>query len=80
MAPQYPIAARSLRLSGNVQLEVDVDASGTVNAVRVLGTDRPGVGFEDAASRAVERWRFVPATRGGVPVPATAVVEVTFRW
>ena len=80
VAPHYPIAARSLRLSGSVQIEVDVDAAGTVTAVRVLGTDRPGVGFEEAATRAVERWRFVPATRGGVPVPATTVVEVKFRW
>jgi TonB family protein len=78
--PTYPIAARSLRLSGSVFVEVQVDATGAVTAVRVLETNRPGVGFEEAAARAVERWRFVPATRGSVPVPGSAVVEVTFRW
>lgn len=80
VAPNYPVAARSLRLSGKVELEVDVDAEGGVTAVRVVQTDRPGVGFEDAATRAVERWRFVPATRGAVPVSGRTVVEVVFRW
>ena len=80
VAPQYPIAARSLRLSGTVRIEVQVDASGAVTGVRVLGTDRAGVGFEEAASRAVERWRFMPATRDSAPVPGRTVVEVEFQW
>ncbi|HEX6849772.1 MAG TPA: energy transducer TonB [Candidatus Polarisedimenticolaceae bacterium] len=80
VAPTYPLAARSLRLSGSVQVEAQVDATGAVTSVRVLGTNRPGVGFEEAASRAVERWRFVPATRGSVPIPATTVVVVEFEW
>ena len=75
VAPQYPIAARSLRVSGTVHLQVEVDASGTVTAVRVLGTDRAGVGFEEAATRAVERWRFVPATRERLH-PARVAVRV----
>lgn len=78
--PSYPRAARSLRLSGTVRVEAQVDASGTVTSVRILGTNRPGVGFEDAARKAVERWRFVPATRGSVPVPGTAVFDVEFEW
>ena len=35
--------------------------------------------LDDAALRAVEQWRFVPATRGGTAVPAVAEVPVRFR-
>jgi TonB family protein len=63
-----------------VRVEAQIDAAGAVVSVRVLGTNRPGVGFEEAAATAVQRWRFVPATRGGVPVPGSAVFDVEFKW
>jgi len=77
--PDYPPAARMLRLAGSVLLEVNVNDDGTVGNVTVVGTSRPGLGFEEAAVAAVRRWRFVPATRAGRPVAATTSVEVTFR-
>jgi protein TonB len=77
--PQYPPAARAMRVPGRVVLEVEVNADGTVGAVTVLDTSRQGLGFEAAAVAAVKRWRFRPGTRGGVPVTATTQVEVRFR-
>jgi protein TonB len=35
--------------------------------------------LDAAAMTAVQQWRFVPATRGGTPVPAVAEVPVRFR-
>ena len=38
-----------------------------------------GLGLEDAAVDAISQWRFQPATRDGIPVPAQATVEINWR-
>jgi len=76
--PVYPETARRRGQQGRVLLQVDVSANGTAVGVTVAQSS----GFaslDDAALRAVEQWRFVPATRGGAAVPAVAEVPVRFR-
>lgn len=77
--PDYPPAARALRVSGTVTLQVEVAEDGTVGGVTVVGVSRRGLGFEAAATAAVKRWRFLPGTRAGRPVRTTSTVEVAFR-
>ncbi len=76
--PVYPEAARRRGQQGRVLLQVNVSASGAPVDVTVAQSS----GFaslDDAALRAVEQWRFVPASRGGTAVPAVAEVPVRFR-
>jgi len=76
--PVYPEVARRRGQQGRVLLQVNVSANGTPVDVTVAQSS----GFaslDDAALRAVEQWRFVPATRGGTAVPALAEVPVRFR-
>jgi protein TonB len=73
--PIYPDVALKGSVSAIVTLEVQVDASGHVAAVRVLRGGRP---FEDAAMRAVRRWEYAPTLLDGVPIPIVIRVDVPF--
>jgi protein TonB len=76
--PAYPEMARRRGQQGRVVLHVNVSAEGMPVTVAVVATS--GYASLDAAAMtAVQQWRFVPATRGGTPVPAVAEVPVRFR-
>lgn len=74
--PPYPPAAERYGLEGNVELEIAVDAKGNVSATRVLSGHNA---FRAAAQKAIRGWRFVPATKDGVPVEYTLTKIVQFR-
>ncbi|WP_416138600.1 TonB family protein [Halomonas sp. HK25] len=60
--PEYPPQARRRGLEGHVELEFVILPDGRVDASTIRVTDtRPRNVFEDAARRAVARWRFEPA-------------------
>ena len=75
--PDYTPEARALKVAGRVVLFVVVDADGSVRDTQL----KQGLGFglDEAAVSALSRWRFEPATRGGVSVPAQATIEINFR-
>ena len=76
--PDYPKGARQRGEEGDVTLELDISAAGTVDGVRIVAS----CGFqelEQAAVQAVQRARFTPARRGPSAVPATARITLTFR-
>ena len=60
-----------------VLLTVIVDENGVPRNVRVIR--RLGLGLDEKAIEAVQRWRFRAGLRHGKPVPVQAVVEVSFR-
>jgi protein TonB len=75
--PEYPRGARK-RSTIPIVLAVHVNAAGEVDEVRVeSGGDCPPC--EEAAIASAWRMRFLPATRGGLPVAAWTRVPVTFR-
>jgi protein TonB len=76
--PYYPQSARRTRREGWVELAFTVTAQGRVDAVRVLEAD-PGKVFDLAATSAVRRWVFAPATRDGKPVAAELRQRLDFR-
>ncbi len=75
--PVYTDEARSLKLEGEVLLEVMFGASGTLHVNRVVRG--MGHGLDEAAAAAANKMRFKPALRMGQPVDSTAIVHVTFQ-
>jgi protein TonB len=74
--PVYPEAARKARIQGVVLLEAVITASGAVDQVRIVGSAGPIL--DAAASSAVRRWRYRPATLHEHPVAVLLTVTVRF--
>jgi len=75
--PLYTQEARDLKLEGEVLLEVNFSANGSLHVNRVVRG--LGHGLDEAAVAAANKIRFKPALRFGTPVDSTAVVHVTFQ-
>jgi TonB family protein len=75
--PVYTDEARSLKLEGEVLLEVMFSADGTLHVNRVVRG--LGHGLDEAAIAAADKMRFKPALRMGQPVDSTAIVHVLFQ-
>lgn len=79
VAPQYPDRAASRGIEGWVLVELTVTPEGTVTDPRVLSADPAGY-FENAALRAVTRFRYKPKVVNGTPVPQPGVqYKFTFK-
>lgn len=76
--PAYPTVARRRGYSGTVELRVEVLADGTAGRIELLKSSGYGV-LDEAAMTSVRRWRFRPASRGGVSEPSWIDVPVIFR-
>lgn len=76
--PEYPLSARRLGMEGRTVLRVEVLANGRSGAVILQRSSGHGI-LDEAALDAVAQWTFLPATEGGVPVPAFVEVPVIFR-
>lgn len=74
-APVYPPAARSMRASGVVKVEITIDESGQVAEVQKM--TGPSL-LQSAAKDAIRRWKFKPFMRDGQPVRATGFVNFNF--
>jgi protein TonB len=75
--PEYPEAARQLKIQGTVSVNVIVRKDGTVTVtVQNVGAGHPLLA--PAAVLAVQRWRYEPTTVNGEPVDVQAKVYVTF--
>jgi TonB family protein len=75
--PHYPRKAAQEGISGKVRLQIQVDASGHVSAVRVLSAVPSGY-FEQSAIKAVRPLIYVPYTIDGGAVCFTFDREVVF--
>jgi TonB family protein len=75
--PVYTDEARSLKLEGEVLLEVLFNANGTLHVNRVVRG--LGHGLDEAAIAAANKMRFKPALRMGQPMDSTAIVHVLFQ-
>ncbi|HEV2538444.1 MAG TPA: energy transducer TonB [Frateuria sp.] len=76
--PRYPTQARRANQEGWVVVSYNVDTDGNVNGVKVLDA-QPRHLFDREAVDAVERWKFKPATRNGVPVEANRQQRIVFK-
>ena len=75
--PEYSEEARKAKFQGTVILFVVVDEKGNPRDLKVI---RPlGLGLDQKAIEAVEKWKFRPGMKDGKPVAVQATIEVNFR-
>jgi TonB family protein len=75
--PEYSEEARKAKYSGTVMLSIVVDTEGRARDIRVVKS--LGLGLDEKAIQALEKWRFKPAQKDGRPVNARSTIEVNFR-
>jgi len=75
--PQYTDAAKDARIQGVVELSVVVRPDGRTDRIRVRKSLDPGL--DENAVKAVEQYKFEPATKDGEPVAVQALITVVFR-
>jgi len=76
--PQYPRDAARAGITGWVQLEVLVNADGSVRSAKVIDAKPRGM-FEAAAVQAVMRWKFKPKIEEGKPVEQRGSQKIEFN-
>jgi periplasmic protein TonB len=76
--PQYPRDAARGGVTGWVQLEVLVNADGSVRSAKVLDAKPKGI-FEASAVQAVMRWKFKPKIKDGKPIEQKGAQKIEFN-
>jgi protein TonB len=75
IAPDYPPRALSRGIEGWVQVQFTITATGTVKDPTVVNADPKNI-FDDAALKAIARWRYNPRVEGGVAVERVGVQTI----
>ena len=75
--PEYSEEARKARLQGTVRLRIEVDTHGLAQNIAVINS--LGLGLDERALEAVQKWRFLPGKVNGKTATVVAYVEVNFR-
>ena len=76
--PDYPPFEQRNAIEGTVRVRVLVGADGRVKDVVELTSSSPGF-FAETKRRALSKWRFKPATRGGTAEESWVTMTVRFR-
>lgn len=74
--PIYPSLARTQRVSGDVKVDAQIDATGQVEAVKVLAGP---LLLQRAAVEAVKQWKYTPGVLDGKPTAMHITVVLQFR-
>lgn len=75
--PEYSEEARKAKYSGAVMLTIVVDTEGHAKDIHV--SKSLGMGLDEKAIEAVEKWKFKPGMKAGQAVAVRATIEVNFR-
>lgn len=76
--PAYPELARKRGQEGTARIRCEVDAAGNVIAASILESSGHKL-LDEAALKAVRKWRFRPALSNGRPAPGSVIAPVEFR-
>jgi TonB family protein len=75
--PEYSEEARKAKLQGVVMVRAVIDAGGHVQNIAVA--QGLGLGLDERAIAAVEKWKFRAGMRNGKPVATAALIQLSFR-
>ncbi len=75
--PKYSKEARKAKYQGICLLWLIVGTDGRPHDIKVAR--RLGMGLDENAIEAVQKWKFQPATKDGQPVAVQVNIEVSFR-
>jgi protein TonB len=75
VAPDYPPRAQASGTEGWVQVQFAITPTGSVRDAAVVASE-PGTVFDDAALKAIARWRYNPRVDGGVAVERVGMQTV----
>jgi protein TonB len=77
--PRYPPIALAAGFTAWVRIQAFVDQSGNVLKAVSVNTNRPGIGFEEAAIKAALKCKYRPAIQNGNPVGIWITYKVVFK-
>jgi len=75
--PAYPAAELRAQRDGVVQIKVLIGVDGRVKAAQSVSATSDAF-FEATRRQALSKWRFKPATRGGIPEESWKLLSVRF--
>ena len=75
--PEYPASAERKGIEGFVDLKFVITVTGEVKDVVVTNAEPQGV-FDDAATRAIKRWKFKPTQIDGAPHEQLVALRLRF--
>ncbi|MGH9572646.1 MAG: TonB family protein [Candidatus Acidiferrales bacterium] len=76
VAPNYPSAARTAGISGNVVIVAHVEKTGDVTSMKVVSGPAT---LQSAAMSALKTWKYQPATLDGSPIATDVTVTIKFQ-
>lgn len=79
IVPDYPYDADRQRLSGQVRVQLKLEADGRISDLEIASATPPGV-FDASALKALRTARFAPAQKNGRPVRARVVITIEYDW
>jgi TonB family protein len=74
--PEYPDKARLARIEGDVEVELTIDRSGSVEKVRRMNGNPI---LLQAAEEAVRQWKYPPFSADPTTSPAVTLVKFKFK-
>jgi protein TonB len=77
--PTYPFLAKRKNIEGQVMLRFVVDKDGYAQEPEVFSAEPEGAGFEEAALKAIARYKFKPAIKDGEAVDCIVRLPISFE-
>ncbi|MBZ5528861.1 MAG: TonB family protein [Acidobacteriia bacterium] len=75
--PDFPLAARSQHISGDVVVDALIESTGHVGAMKIVSGNTL---LRQAAMDALRKWRYQPALLNGEPVATHLQLTIQFRF
>jgi TonB family protein len=75
----YPETGSTVAVTGVVEVELNVDATGNLKNMQVLSEEPPLLGFGDAALSDFSGAKFIPAFRNGQPAESNVKIPIYYK-
>jgi TonB family protein len=76
LASRLPVQLALAGIGGLVRMQAVVGMDGAVGTVRIVQSVHPDL--DEIAAGAIRKWKFIPGTTDGLPVPVLVMVELAF--